>query len=249
MKDTDRDEAWLLKEKYHGEQTPEFHTDCLRLNAGEPLAYVIGFVPFLNCTIWLDSKPLIPRVETEFWTVFCLRTSATARMLKPKILDLCAGSGCIGVALAKELPTALVTFLDIETAHAETITKNCQGNGIAAERFAISVGNLFAPLKEDAKFNLIVANPPYIDKNLHRTETSVTTYEPHAALFSAESGFSHLRTIILGAAAHLEPRGELWLEHEPEHVALIQEAASTHFQVNTQPDQFGRLRFTQLVLQ
>ena len=58
---------WLLNEKYHGEKTSAFFTDCVRLETGEPLAYVIGHIPFLDCTIYLDSRPLIPRVETEFW--------------------------------------------------------------------------------------------------------------------------------------------------------------------------------------
>jgi len=59
---------WLLKEKYHGVESEAFHADCARLATGEPLGYLIGHVPFLNCTIHLDSHPLIPRPETEFWT-------------------------------------------------------------------------------------------------------------------------------------------------------------------------------------
>ncbi len=63
-----RDEEWLLKEKYDGELgAPGFAADCARLEAGEPLAYVIGWQPFLGLQIWLDSKPLIPRPETEYW--------------------------------------------------------------------------------------------------------------------------------------------------------------------------------------
>ena len=62
------EEQWLLREKYQGEKTEAFFADCDRLLAGEPLAYLIGHIPFLHCLISLDSHPLIPRTETEFWT-------------------------------------------------------------------------------------------------------------------------------------------------------------------------------------
>ena len=61
------EEKWLLQEKYHGEKTEAFFADCKRLALGEPLGYLIGHVPFLDCTIWLDNHPLIPRPETEHW--------------------------------------------------------------------------------------------------------------------------------------------------------------------------------------
>jgi methylase of polypeptide subunit release factors len=63
-----QDIEWLLKEKFGGEKSDAFFADCKRLALGEPLGYLIGHVPFLGCTIHLDSKPLIPRTETEFWT-------------------------------------------------------------------------------------------------------------------------------------------------------------------------------------
>ena len=63
-----QDIEWLLKEKYAGEKSDAFFADCKRLALGEPLGYLIGHTPFLDCVIHLDSKPLIPRPETEFWT-------------------------------------------------------------------------------------------------------------------------------------------------------------------------------------
>ena len=95
--------TWLLKEKYNGIKDPSFYKDCQRLKDGEPLGYVIGQVPFLNTIIHLDSKPLIPRVETEYWVeraieVIVKQASSVEKPLR--VLDLCAGSGCIGVAVS-----------------------------------------------------------------------------------------------------------------------------------------------------
>ena len=68
MSQDNKDIAWLLEEKYNGEKTDSFFTDCRKLALGEPLGYIIGHVPFLNTKIHLDSRPLIPRPETEYWT-------------------------------------------------------------------------------------------------------------------------------------------------------------------------------------
>ena len=105
-----QDIEWLLEEKYSGEKNDAFFADCKRLALGEPLGFLIGHVPFLDTTIYLDSKPLIPRPETEYWTeavIADIKTNYPARDLENtpgaeqlRVLDLCAGSGCIGVAIA-----------------------------------------------------------------------------------------------------------------------------------------------------
>ncbi|MEM9336764.1 MAG: hypothetical protein AAGA35_02840 [Patescibacteria group bacterium] len=108
-----RDETWLLEEKYNGEESDEFLADVKRLKNGEPLAYVIGWIPFLDCQIWLDSHPLIPRPETEFWTERAITSIIGLSALTPHpvhILDLCAGSGCVGTIVATSLPVARFDF-------------------------------------------------------------------------------------------------------------------------------------------
>lgn len=237
-----RDETWLLTEKYHGEKTEGFFADCTRLRAGEPLAYVIGHVPFLNTTIYLDSRPLIPRTETEYWVEKVL-TQIDRGLASVRVLDLCAGSGCIGVAVLKALPMSRVDFEEIDTGHHPTIKKNIETNGINLLRTHIYSGNLFENISNT--YDYILTNPPYIDNSLERTEKSVLEYEPHQALFADDAGFSFIERIIREAPSHLTEKGVLAIEHEPEHVLLIQTCAhNSGLASKTENDQYGVPRYT-----
>lgn len=235
---------WLLQEKYNGVKSNAFYADCKRLALGEPLAYIIGFTTFLGCKIWLDSQPLIPRTETEFWVERAIETikdsSALSLGLSDKsirILDLCAGSGCIGVALAKALPEAQVSFSEIDRRHLPTIEKNLQENNIEPTRYTIYQANLYETIPE--VFDFILCNPPYIDQSLNRTQESVVTHEPHLALFGGPGGMDVIKQIIAGTAAHLKPSGQLWIEHEPEQVVKIAIAAEhSGFTSETLQDQY-----------
>lgn len=246
---TNRDEGWLLKEKYHGEKTAGFFADCERLKAGEPLAYVIGSTPFLNATIWLDSKPLIPRVETEYWVEILINQIKAKNKSPLNILDLCAGSGCIGIALARAFPTTNVHFAEIDEKHISTIKKNCLKNNITEDRTNFFESNLFSAITPDSQYDLIVSNPPYIDADLNRVDESVQNYEPALALYGGKSGMDLINKIIDLAPLFLSKNGELWLEHEPEQSILIKDRANHTYQVTTQLDQYKTERFSQLVLQ
>lgn len=244
---------WLLMEKYGGKKTDDFFADCRKLALGEPLAYLIGHVPFLNTTIYLDSRPLIPRPETEFWV------SSVIEIIKTKqagglttdtpvsILDLCAGSGCIGVAIAANVPQSHLTFSEIEQKHISTIAKNCQENKIDKNRCTIHHTSLFDGI--DAKFDFIVSNPPYVDASLNRVDPSVRDFEPHLALFGGAGGLDVIADIIKTAPAHLTRGGQLWLEHEPEQAVAIAELATTNgFTITTHTDQYDIVRYSTLVL-
>lgn len=245
-----RDEEWLLNEKYLGERSEEFFRDCERLNAGEPLAYVIGHIPFLDTTIYLDSHPLIPRPETEFWVEKILIDIASTHTphhggLTPvmRVLDMCAGSGCIGVAVAKALPFAHVDFVEKDASHHPTIRKNIQENGIEEPLTRILGGNLFENV--EGVYDLILSNPPYIDRHLNRTDSSVLAHEPHEALFADSEGFALIERIMRDALRHLSPDGILVIEHEPEHGTPIRELAQElGYHVDSKRDQYDVIRYT-----
>lgn len=246
---SEQEENWLLQEKYQGVKTVDFLADCERLKAGEPLAYIIGQIPFLGCSIYLDSKPLIPRVETEFWVEQLIKEIKKTKSNYPlKILDLCAGSGCIGVAIAKSFPDAFIDFIELDSRHISTIKKNCHENNIAKDQIRIIASDLFNNAEESITYDYIISNPPYIDPALDRTQISVKNFEPALALYGGADGLELIKDIIKGAPNYLREKGELWLEHEPEQAQAIHELGDPSFTVTTFKDQYQVDRFSRLVL-
>lgn len=240
----EKEAEWLLSEKYNGEKTEGFFTDLKRLESGEPLAYVIGHVPFLDTKIYLDSKPLIPRPETEYWVKQVIDELQNVGK-QIRALDLCAGSGCIGVAILKHT-TCSVDFVEIDEAHHATIQKNINGNDIDPKRANIIGGDLFEQLGQQ-QYDLILSNPPYIDPNIDRASESVKKYEPHIALYGGDKGIAIIADIILDGSLHLKDGGVMYIEHEPEQEEqLHQLATESGLHAASERDQFGIIRYTRL---
>jgi release factor glutamine methyltransferase len=239
----------LIRDKYYGvlpsdaTEKTEYEHDVQRLTAGEPLAYVIGWIPFLGLTISLESRPLIPRPETEWWTEMLIAHLQTTYGDESfELLDLCAGSGAIGCAVLAAFPNAFVSFGEIDAAHRATIEQNLAQNNLDGERAVVEIGDLFDPF-EDEQFDIIVSNPPYIPE-ARTLENSVTAHEPSLALFSGEDGLTLIRRIIADAPMYLLPEGELWIECDSEHTEearLIAERAG-YTEPTVRTDQYGRPR-------
>jgi len=249
-----KETEWLLTEKYAGVKTEAFYADCKRLALGEPLAYLIGWTPFLNSKIWLDNRPLIPRPETEYWVneaIGTIRKSTISLGLdqtSPKILDLCAGSGCVGVSILKEIEDSRVDFAEIDSNLIPTITKNIKENKIEQSRTEVLHSNLFS--KVEGTYDFILSNPPYIDESLNRADKSVKDFEPYVALFGGEDGMEIINQIITEAHKHLSPGGQIWLEHEPEQIHKIADVADENgFSASIHKDQYQIDRYSILVLQ
>mgnify|MGYP005613570291 FL=1 len=240
-----QEETWLLKDKYNGVPSAAFESDVARLRGGEPLAYIIGWVPFLNTRIFLDSHPLIPRPETEYWVAQACTEIHTIE--NPRVLDLCAGSGCIGIAVLHNRTDAYVDFAEIDTHHHATIARNLCENGIDVSRTHIIGGDLFTNIT--GRYDFILSNPPYIDPIIDRTTESVRTHEPATALYGGVDGFDIIARIIKEAPSFLNPNGTLIIEHEPEQSAAIRRAAPlAGFNAVVRKDQFCVERFSILRL-
>lgn len=213
-----RDVDALIREKYDGNrEAPGLATDSMRLEKGEPLAYVIGHIPFLGLSLDLFSHPLIPRPETEWWTNELI-TYIGERPLS--VLDLCAGSGAIGLAILKHCKNVRVSFGELMEEHEAVIRKNIVRNELDASRADVRIGDLFRPFLDET-FDLIATNPPYIPKN-RVLEKSVADFEPSEALFAGEDGLDVIRRIYGDVSAYIAPKGEVWMECDTENI----EAAS-----------------------
>ncbi len=221
----------LVRDKYEGDAAKVTEEDQTRLAAGEPLAYVIGWVPFLGMRIGLSSRPLIPRPETEWWTEQLIAHFKEKFGDAPfTLLDLCAGSGAIGLAVLKAFPQARVSFAELMPAHCAQIAENLERNGLDAARADIRTSDLFSswPAKngpqQDGCWDVIASNPPYIpESRAVSLERSVMAYEPCEALFAGEDGLALIRRIAQDTPTRLSPTGELWLEADIENIEAAQE--------------------------
>jgi release factor glutamine methyltransferase len=233
-----RDHMWLLQEKYGGSKSFEFEDDVKRLASCEPLAYVIGWQPFLGLKIYLASRPLIPRPETECWTEQLLDKICTDDI---KFFDLCAGSGAIGCAALARLPHAQVYFGEIDPTHEATILKNIRKNKLGESRAHIGIGDLFEPFG-DMKFDIIASNPPYVPSD-RPLPASVADHEPALALFSGKEGLDITRRIASELSKHLAKNGVAWIECDGPHAETARELfAARGFLAEIRTDQYNEPR-------
>lgn len=239
---------WIVKDKYHGLKTaasPEVQSDLKRLQAGEPIAYIIGWVNFLGCKIDLAQKPLIPRPETEYWVAQLIaELEPVAVKQSLRMLDVCCGSGCIGIALLQQLPNSTVEFVDIDPKAVAQTHINISLNRIEQKRVAVFLGNLFE--QSSGEYDVIVANPPYVDLSGEVGEE--TKYEPQHAIFAQNKGFALIEEVLLKSKKHLKTQGKLILEfgmgQEEKVEKKAKEAGFTSF--DFRKDQFGVIRWVEL---
>jgi release factor glutamine methyltransferase len=179
----------------------------------EPMQYILGSTEFCGLTIKVGPGVLIPRPETEMLAVEAIKmlSEFDIRMRDCTILDICTGTGCLALALAKEFPSAQVYATDIsETAMQYSIT-NAKLNRIENVKFL--QGSLFEPVGKDLRFDFIISNPPYIKHNdMGQLQPEIRNYEPPEALDGGEDGLSYYRAIIPSGKAYLKRSGLLMLE-------------------------------------
>lgn len=180
--------------------------------AGEPVAYIVGEWEFYGLPLNISSDVLIPRSDTE---VLAERAILRARAAGEgaRVLDLCAGSGCIGLALASQAPQAHVVLGEFSDGALRICRQNTRRNALTGRVIPMTVNALERPDRALGEFHCIVSNPPYIPHgDIPGLDHSVKDYEPHLALDGGEDGLDFYRAISEKWKAALAPGGRLYFE-------------------------------------
>lgn len=191
-------------------QAAEFEALVARRAVGEPLAYLVGNAWFGDLAFRVTSAVLIPRPDTEVLVDLAVERAQAFAM--PRIVDLGTGSGIVAISLARRCPDAQVTATDVSAAALEVARANAVRHG-AAVRFV--EGDWFAPLG-DERFDLVVANPPYVVEGDPHLQLNGLPFEPRGALtdgIAGGDGLACIRCIVAAAPAHFRAGGWLLMEH------------------------------------
>lgn len=179
--------------------------------AGEPVAYLIGEWEFYGLPLDISESVLIPRPDTEVLVEQAL--SRLQGVSEPRILDLCAGSGCIGLALAKHLPGSRVVLGELDEGALRICRQNIRRNDLTGRVVSLQMNALEKPPAHLGEFDTIVSNPPYIpDGDIAGLDVSVRDYEPHLALKGGEDGLDFYRAICAQWRTALRADGRLLFE-------------------------------------
>lgn len=183
-----------------------------RYLAGEPLPYVLGEWTFYGLDLYVSPDVLIPRDDTCAVAELAIHRGLFLDQ-NPRILDLCCGSGCIGLAIASRLKDARVTLADLSGPALSVARKNIQRNHMGGRVSCVQVDAMEAPPSFLGKFDMIVSNPPYVTASeMEELPDSVKKYEPHMALFGGTDGLDFYRAITKNFRDLLKPGGFLCYE-------------------------------------
>ena len=187
-----------------------------RMIKGEPLAYILGEWEFYGLKLFVTPDVLIPRDDTCAVAEIAIR-QALFLDANPRILDLCTGSGCIGLAIASRVKDAKVTLADLSREALTVAKKNVALHHMGGRVSCVQADAMAEPPAFLGQFDMIVSNPPYIDENDMQTlEVSVKDYEPHMALYGGRDGLDFYRSITEKYRHILKPGGYLCYEYGEE---------------------------------
>jgi release factor glutamine methyltransferase len=196
------------------DQLDKLHELVKRAGLYEPVAYLTGKTEFYSLELDITADCMIPRPETELLvqrSIEFLRTRSGVQY----VCDLCTGSGCIAVAIAKNFPDARITATDISAAALAVAARNVEKHRLK-EQVRLLCGDLFEPIIQQldvSQFDLIVCNPPYVSiSEYEKLDKNIKDYEPQSALLAGQDGMDIYRRIIKEVDKFLKPGASLMLE-------------------------------------
>ena len=179
--------------------------------AGEPLAYLIGEWEFYGLPLDISEQVLIPRSDTEVLAGEAIRWLQTQQ--DARVLDLCAGSGCVGLAVASQVHACRVVLGEKSEAALRICRQNIRRSGLLGRVTPMPADALEPPTRQLGEFDCIVCNPPYIPtQDIETLDVSVRDYEPHMALDGGEDGLEFYRAISENWREALHPGARLYFE-------------------------------------
>ena len=179
--------------------------------AGEPLSYLIGEWEFYGLPLDISEQVLIPRSDTEVLAGEAIRWLQTQQ--DARVLDLCAGSGCVGLAVASQVHDCRVVLGEKSEAALRICRQNIRRSGLLGRVTPMPADALEPPTRQLGEFDCIVCNPPYIPtQDIETLDVSVRDYEPHMALDGGEDGLEFYRAISENWREALHPGARLYFE-------------------------------------
>jgi release factor glutamine methyltransferase len=233
-----KSKSWLLahsNEQLAASEASRYGELLDRRYRGEPIQYIVGEAEFYGLPFRVTPDVLIPRPETEHLVEKAFELAAGFHALR--IVDIGTGSGCIAVALARHVPQARITAIDLSAPALAVARQNAERN-LVSHRIRFLQGDLLAPVACE-QFEIIVSNPPYVPlADRASLAVEVRDHEPAVALFAGPDGLELCRRLIPAAFAALIPGGFLLLEighGQSEAIAALLAASGFH-QIDFLPD-------------
>lgn len=202
----------VLSDDLSDAQQRDFDELVARRASGEPVQHLTGRAYFRRIAVKVGPGVFIPRPESELMVGWALE--ALGAVSDPIVVELCAGSGALSLALRDELPSARIWAVENDPAALQFAAQNVEGTGIT-----LVAGDMGDALHElDGRVDLVIANPPYIPEGVApNLPVDVRDFDPAAALFSGPDGLDAIRVVARVAARLLHPRGLVVSEHDDTH--------------------------------
>ena len=213
---------------------------CERYLSGEPLQYIIGEWEFYGLPFYVNPDVLIPRADTETLIDYALSVLPQ----NAKVIDMCCGSGCIGITLKKLRPDIDVTLADISEKALAVSKKNAERNGVTVSFIKTDLFDGPQGVFEDGAYDMLISNPPYISKADMQTLSKWVKAEPSLALYGGEDGTDCYFALINGWKSVLKVGGELVLEtgYDTKDAVLSMLTELEYTEVTSKKDLHGIVR-------